>query len=216
MAYTQVQTLVDTDRRHVTKRVNSGNTESSALLVNASALAYATVNLLTVASANNFKIGETVTAAAGGTAIVQDVVNSTMVIVSTVSGTFTNAQSVTGGTSGKVRTQDAALANATYSLHVSRVLYVVGGPDGSSVSMEWEGTSGGANNRTIAILAGSGALELDTHMMRANNTANSATGNIILSTTNWNANSHYTLFVDVSKVGGYAAPYLERNQTLGY
>lgn len=214
MAYVQVQTLVDTPMRYVTKRVNSGNTESNTLVANAAALAFATVALTTVASANNFKVGETVTAQAGGTAIVQDVINSTAVMLSNVSGTFTTAQTVTGDVSGKIRTQNGSLANSTYDLQVARIIFNISA--GSAVSLEWEGEGGSANNRTVAILAGSGEMLLDSWGMRSNNTAVSPTGNLILNTLQWTANAHYTLLVDVSKGEGYAYPHYERNQTLGY
>ena len=58
MAYTQVQIIADTDRRYAIKRVNSGNTESSALVVNVAALSYAMTQITTDASSNNFTIGE--------------------------------------------------------------------------------------------------------------------------------------------------------------
>ena len=79
MAYTQVQVIADTDRRHVVKRVNVANTESSALVVNAAALGYAVVKITTDSSANNFKVGETVNSSSGGTATVQDVLSPTLI-----------------------------------------------------------------------------------------------------------------------------------------
>jgi len=215
MPYVQVQQITDTDRRHVTKRVNVGTTETSVLVVNASALGYATTTLTTGASANNFKVGEVVNAASGGSAIVQDVINSSSVILMNAAGTFTPGTAITGATTGAVRTQSGALAPSTYQLHASRVVYNITGPADAKVQVEWEGTGGGANNRAIAVLTGDGALEFDSLGMRVPNNANTPTGNIILTTLNWTANAHYTLFVDVSKVGGYAAPYLDRNQILG-
>lgn len=216
MAYTQVQTIADTDRRLVTKRINSANTETSALVVNAAALSSAKVTLTTASSANNFRVGETVNAASGGSAVVQDIINSTSVILVSVSGSFTDTTTITGATSGKVRTQAGSLAPQTYSLHVSRILYDITGNALSAVELLWEGQGGGANNRTIAILSGRGALELDTHGTRIPNNATSPTGNIILNTIQWGADAAYSLILDVSKVGGYAAPWMERNQELGY
>lgn len=215
MAYTQVQTITDTDRRHVTKRVNTANTETDALVVNAAALTYAIQTLTTVSSANNFRVGETVTNLAGGTAIVQDCANSTSVSLTGVSGTWGAANTVTGGTSGRVRTQSGSLVANTYALQVSRILYnVFGDAHVAKVELMWEGTGGGANNRTIAILAGDGVYEFDTHAARIPNNANGATGNITLTCLGWNANAHYTLVVDVNKLGGYAPPFFDRN-TLG-
>lgn len=216
MAYTQVQTIADTDRRLVMKRINSANTETSALVVNAAALSSAKVTLTTASSANNFRIGETVDAASGGSAVVQDVINSTSVILVSVSGSFTDTTTITGATSGKVRTQAGSLAPHTYSLHVSRILYSITGNALSSVELIWEGQGGGANNRTIAILSGQGILEFDTHGVRIPNNASSPTGNIILNTIQWGADAAYSLILDVSKVNGYAAPWTERNQELGY
>lgn len=215
MAYLQIQQITDTDRRHVTKRVNSGTTETSALVVNAAALGYAMVTLTTGVSANNFKVGETVNAASGGSAVVQDVTNSTSVILINAAGTFTPGTTITGATTGAVRTQSGALAPFTYQLHTSRLIYNIQGSGDTKLQLEWEGTGGGANNRTIAILSGDGALEFDSLGMRIPNNANNATGNILVTTLNWTANAHYTLLTDVSKVGGYAAPYLDRNQLLG-
>lgn len=211
MAYTQVQIIADTDRRHAVKRVNSGNSESSALVVNAAALSFAVAALTTDASANNFEVGEVLTSASGGTATVQDVFSTTLLNVINVVGTFADNDSLTGGTTGRVRQQNGAIARDTYTLHVSRVLYDVTEGNRELVSLLWEGTDGGANNRTIATLSGKGIFEFDTHGARIPNNANSATGNIILTTDNWIANSAYTIVLDASKVTGYAAPYLQRN-----
>ncbi len=217
MAYLQVQTLVDTDRRHVTKRVNSANTESASLVVNAAGMAYAISLLSTDASANNFKVGETVNAASGGSATVLNVLGSTLVQLVDVTGTFADDDTVTGAESGKIRVQSGSLAPADKELHVGHIVYNIAGNSGTAkVELLWEGTGGGANNRTLALLSGSGELALSNHGMRANNTANSATGNLILNTVNWDANSHYTLIVDVSKVSGYAKPDPVSNQNLGY
>lgn len=216
MAYVQVQTLVDTDRRHVTKRVNEGTTETNALVVNVAALAYALSTLTTTSAANNFKVGETVNSSSGGSATVQDVTNSTSVVVFDATGTFNDADTITGATSGKTRVQSGALVPVTKTVNVTRIIFNVLGSLAAKIRLEWEGTSGGANNRTIATLGGNGVLELDTYGMRANNTANNATGNIILSTLNWDANCHYTLYVDTSKSSGYEPPYFDRNTNGGY
>lgn len=216
MAYVQVQTLVDTDRRHVTKRVNEGTTETNALVVNVAALSYALSTLTTASSANGFKVGETVNSTSGGTATVQDVTNSTSIVVFDATGIFNNGDTITGITSGKTRTQSGALAAETKVVNVTRIIFNVLGSLAAKIRMEWEGVGGGANNRTIATLGGNGVLELDTYGMRANNTANNATGNIILSTLNWDANCHYTLYVDTSKTAGYAPPYFDRNTNGGY
>lgn len=217
MAYLQAQTLVDTDRRHVTKRVNSGNTETLSVAVNAASLLYAISTLTTASSANNFKVGETVNATSGGSATVLDILGPTTVLVVNVTGVFDDADVVTGATTGKARTQSGALVAQTYDLHASRIIFNVGGPDAAKLELSWEGTGGGANNRVLAVLSGSGELLLDAFGMRANNTANSATGNVLVSTLGWDANSHYTLWLDVSKASGYAKPdALVRNQELGY
>lgn len=216
MAYTQVQTLVDTDRRHVTKRVNSGNTESSALVVNAASLAYALSTVTLTAGANNFVVGETINAASNGSAVVQDVINSTSIIVSGAAGTFTNATVLTGATSGRTRVlANNGVVAQTYNLQVTRLIFNIGGNANAAIELMWEGAGGGSNNRTLAILSGSDVYELDTHAMRANNTANSATGNLILSTLNWDAGCHYTLALDINKTSGYALPFGERN-TVGW
>lgn len=213
MAYTQTQTLCDTDRRLVVKRVNSANTESDALVVNAAALNFAIVTITTDASANNFKVGETVNASpSGASGIVQDVLSSTKITVINVSGSFADNDTITGATTGRVRTQDGVAAPASYRLEIANILYDIGGNGGNEkVELMWEGTGGGANNRTIAILSGTGQLSLAETNMRANNNANSATGNITLNTLNWSANAHYTVLLDVSKNTGYAIPNLERN-----
>lgn len=222
MAYTQAQTLADTPTRHVTKRVNFANTESGAVFVNAASLNYALTTLTLVVNSSSyspFKVGEVVNAAAGGQAVVQRIINTSTVVLHTSNGTFTAAQNVTGQTSNVVREQSGSLVPAAYGLHLSRLVYNVGGGVAGSegkVQLEWEGTSGGANNRTIAVLSGSGVLELDSLGLRANNNANSATGNITLTCVQWSANSHYTLIADFSKAVGYAPPYLDQNQQLGY
>lgn len=216
MAYVQVQTLVDTDRRHVTKRVNEGTTETNALVVNAAALSYALSTLTTAVSANGFKVGEVVNSSSGGTATVQDVTNSTSIIVFDATGTFSDSDTITGTVSGRTRVQSGSLVPATKVVNVTRILFNVLGSLSAKIRLEWEGNGGGANNRTIATLAGSGVLELDTYGMRANNTANVATGNIILSTLNWDANCHYTLYLDTSKSTGYEPPYYDRNTNGGY
>ncbi len=217
MAYTQVQTIADTNRRLAVKRVNYANTETDALVVNASALNFAVTTLTTVASSNNFMVGETVTASSGGSAIVQDVINSTSVILISATGTFNAADTITGAVTSKVRTQSGSLTPSTYRLQLSRVLYnVFGNSNASKVELMWQGTGNGANNRTILMLSGTGELRLDDHGMRANNNANSATGNITLSTINWGADCHYSLMLDFNKETGYAAPNQQTNQYLGY
>lgn len=218
MAYTQVQTITDTDRRHITKRVNYANTETSALVVNSSALAYTLRTITTDASSNNFRVGETINSTSGGTAIVQDVINSTAVVVINVSGTFTDNDTLTGVSTLKTRTQDGSISAANTQLHVQQIYFNVSGNSGAAaVQLEWEGTSGGANNRVIAVLNRTGHLDLENFIGRIPNNANSATGNIILSCLNWGADSHYTLILDVSKVAGYAQPYYDRNEgRVGY
>lgn len=215
MAYTQVQVIADTDRRHVVKRVNVANNESSALVVNAAALACAIVTVTTVSSANNFKVGETVTSTSGGSAVVQDVLSPTKINLINVSGTFATSDTITGGTSLRTRTQSGAPVPATYNLQVSRVIYDVSDSNNDEiVELAWEGQGGGANNRTIVTLSGKGVLEFDTHGARIPNNAVNATGNIVITTTNWNSNSAYTVLLDISKQAGYEQPYLQRN-TLG-
>jgi hypothetical protein len=212
MAYTQVQIIADTDRRHVVKRVNYANTETNALVVNAAALSYAVVAVTTDSSANNFKVGETVNSSSGGTATVQDVLSPTVINLIDVSGTFADNDTITGATTLRTRTQNGAVAPETYTLQVARILYDTSNSNNNEiVELMWEGTGGGANNRTITTLTGKGVYEFDTHGARIPNNANTPTGNIILSTTNWNGNSAYTLVIDVNKSNGYAQPYLQRN-----
>ena len=207
MAYTQVQIIADTDRRYAIKRVNSGNTESSALVVNVAALSYAMTQITTDASSNNFTVGEVITSASGGTATVQSVYSTTVIRVIDKVGTFADNDTLTGGTSGKVRVQDGSTSVPDpYRLHCSKIIYDVTEGNRELVSVLWEGTGGGANNRTIATLSGKGAFEFDTAAARIPNNANSATGNIILTTDNWIANSAYTIVLDVSKQDGYANP----------
>lgn len=214
MAYTQVQTLTDTDRRHVTKRVNSANTETDALVVNAASLNYAIQTMTTTSSSNNFRVGEKVNSSSGGLATVQDVLSSTKVSLTGVTGTFSPSDTITGQTSGLTRTQDGSLVANTYTLQMARIIYNVGSDASSSkVELMWEGTGGGANNRTIAVLSGWGEILFDAQAMRVMNNANTATGNITLNTLNWGANSHYTLLIDVNKLDGYAPPYFDRNST---
>lgn len=212
MAYTQVQVIADTDRRHVVKRVNVANTESSALVVNAAALGYAVVQITTASSANNFKVGETVNSSSGGTATVQDVLSPTKINLIDVSGTFANNDTITGTTTLKTRTQNGAAVPDTYVLQVARVIYDVSDTNNKEVvELMWEGNGGGANNRTIVTLSGKGVLEFDTHGARIPNNANNATGNIILTTNQWDTKSAYTIVIDVNKYSGYAQPFLQRN-----
>lgn len=211
MAYTQVQVISDTDRRHVVKRVNFANNETNALVVNAAALAYAVVTVTTQASANNFQVGETVNAASGGSGIVQDILSPTTVTLINTQGTFTPGTTLTGATSGRVRVQDGSVVPAQHRLEVSRIIYNITENGDEVVTLMWEGTGDGANNRSIAALSGSGVLDLAVHGARVPNNANSATGNITLTTDHWGAKSAYTLVLDVSKNDGYAAPYLQRN-----
>jgi len=210
MAYVQAQVLVDTPTRHVAKRVNSATTETDALFVNVSSLAYAVYTLGTVASANNFLEGETITAQAGGTAVVQKVTNSTSIAIHSPAGTFTPAQTLTGATSGKVRTQGGSTyANSVWRITVDQIIYNVSGGIAAAaegkVELSWQ-ADGATNNRSIVVLSGQGILDLKSLGMRANNNANGAgvTGNITISTLLFGANSHYTLFVDCSKTAGYA------------
>jgi len=212
MAYTQVQVIADTDRRHVVKRVNFANTETDALVVNAAALSFAVVGITTDATANNFKIGETVNSSSGGSAIVQDVLSPTKINLINVSGDFNDNGIITGAESLKTRTQDGASAPETYVLQVARVMYDISTHNnGELVELMWEGTGGGANNRSIAVLSGRGTFEFDVHGGRIPNNANNATGNITLSTQHWNSKSAYTLVFDINKYTGYAQPYLQRN-----
>lgn len=221
MAYVQIQNLVDTDRRYVVKAVNEGTSENAALLINVAALAYNMQTLTTDLAANSFKVGESVNSSSGGSAVVQDVTNSTSVVLIDVVGTFSDNDIITGAESNKARTQSGSLVSVAKVVNITRIIYNVGGDLSTKIRLEWEGTGGGANNRTIATLSGSGILELDTYGMRANNTANSATGNVLISTllggsTTWNANCHYTLYLDTSKTAGYAPPYYDRNTQGGY
>lgn len=212
MAYTQVQTITDTDRRHVTKRVNYANTETNALVVNASALAYTLRTITTDASANVFRVGETINSSSGGTAIVQDIVNSTSITVIDVSGTFADNDVLTGVATLKERTQNGAIGAAATTLHLQQIFFNVDGNSGAAaIQLEWEGTGGGANNRVIGVFTRNGVVHFDGFAARIPNNANSATGNIILSCLNWGADAHYTLMLDVAKVGGYAQPYYDRN-----
>lgn len=222
MAYTQAQTLVDTPTRHVTKRVNVANAESSAVFVNAASLSYALTTLTLVVNSSSyapFMVGEVVNSAAGGQAVVQRVINTSTVILHTSNGTWTSTQNVIGLTSNVLRVQSGSLVPASYKLQLSKLVFNIDGGTAANdgkVQLEWEGTSGGANNRTIAVLSRSGVLDLDALGLRSNNNANSATGNIILTTVGWNANAHYTLIADFAKSAGYAPPYLDQNPHLGY
>lgn len=214
MAYTQVQTIADTDRRLVLKRVNSANTETDALVVNAAALGSAVVAITTDASANNFKVGETLTSGSGGTGIVQDVLSDTSVYIINKTGTFADNDTLTGSVTGRVRQQNGNVAPASYALHISNIIYNVHTGGNEAVTLMWEGNGGGANNRVIAVLSGVGTLNFAKAAARIPNNANNATGNITLSTENWNSNAHYSIILDVAKQDGYAAPNLDRN-TLG-
>ena len=215
MAFTYTQNLVDTYGRTVVKRVNSANAESAALFVNASALGYALTTLNLTAGANNFKIGETVTSAAGGTGIVQHVVNSTAVNIINANGTFGAANVLTGGTSTKTRVQSGAAVPGARTLSVSKLIYNIGGPAEAKLQIDWEG-DGTSNHRPVAVLSGSGVLELDQLAVRVVNDAVNATGNLLISTVNWNTNTHYTLIVDIGKMAGYSGLTLEQNGQLGY
>lgn len=212
MAYTQVQVITDTDRRHVVKRVNVANTETDTLVVNAAALAYAVTEITTLASANGFEVGETINATSGGVGVVQDVPSPTKITVINVTGTFANNDTLRGVSSGRTRTQSGSIVRGPYQLQVSNILYdVQGDKRNESVTLTWEGTGGGANNRTIVVLQGQGQFDLAAAAARITNNANTPTGNITLTTNNWDQHSHYTLVLDVAKQEGYAFPYLQRN-----
>lgn len=207
MALYETQVLTDTPYRYCLKLINSGTSQTDVVAVNGASLSYATQLLTTDASVNNFIIGETVNAAAGGSAVVQDVINSTAVMLISVSGTFTTAQNVTGATSGKIRVQNGSVAAANVDFTVAKILYNVGGAGlQDQVQLSWQGNGGGANNRVIAILTGDGVFEFDSLASRIPNNANVATGNILVSTLNFVANSHYSLVLDLSKKRGFAAP----------
>ena len=94
----------------------------------------------------------------------------------------------------------------------ARVIYDVSDTNNKEVvELMWEGNGGGANNRTIVTLSGKGVLEFDTQGARIPNNANNATGNIILTTNQWDTKSAYTIVIDVNKYSGYAQPFLQRN-----
>ena len=119
---------------------------------------------------------------------------------------------ITGTTTLKTRTQNGAAVPDTYVLQVARVIYDVSDTNNKEVvELMWEGNGGGANNRTIVTLSGKGVLEFDTHGARIPNNANNATGNIILTTNQWDTKSAYTIVIDVNKYSGYAQPFLQRN-----
>lgn len=217
MAYVQSVKLVDTDRRTVVKLVNSGTTESSNVAVNAAALNFALTTITTAASTNNFQIGETINSSSGGSAVVQDVVNSTTIVVYSTSGTLADADTLTGNLTAKTRVQSGSVAPQAYALQISRILYnVSGNASAAQVELIWEGASGGANNRTVMLLSGAGEYRLDDHAMVITNNANNATGNILVNTLNWSGTCGYSLVLDIKKESGYNKGNIQRNRDLGY
>lgn len=215
MAYPETQAITDTDRRHVVKAVNIGVTQTDVLLVNASALGYAVQVLTTTSSANNFRVGENVASGAGGTAIVQDVVNSTSVMLINVAGSWPAGNTITGVQTTTSRVQSGALAPVPYVLHCQSVAFNISGNTTTKLELKWQGNGGGANSQTIAVLTGAGKLEFAALAARIPPQAVGATGSVTLSTVSFPADAHYTLVLDMAKVSGYAPPYLDRNQTIG-
>lgn len=212
MAILETQVLSDTPRRYVAKRINVGNTETASVFVNAAALGYSVSVLTLDAGSNNFTSGECINAASGGSAWVQSMINSTAVAVINASGTFTAATVLTGNTSGRTRVQSGSIATTAKNLAAQRIVYSIGGPLDAKLQLDWEGSPAGAtNNRALVVLSGQGVLELDTHGARANNNATNATGNILVTTLNWTANSHYTLVLDLAKGAGYEPVTLDSN-----
>lgn len=204
MAYIETQVLSDTDRRHLLKVVNVGTAQTDVVIVNAAALSYATQTLTTDAANTWFLPGEVVTSASGGTAKVSIATNTTSVVLFDVSGTFGAGNTVTGATSNAVRTQSGTLTPSSYRLDAQRITYDISSE--AKVELKWQGTSGGANNRVLAVLSGQGAFGLESIASRIPNNANSATGNVLLNTVNFTGNSHFTLVLDFSKSVGYAPP----------
>jgi len=215
MAFTQSQNIVDTHNRLVIKRTNSANAETANTFVNASALGFALSAINLTAGANTFKVGETVTSAAGGTGIVQSVVNSTAIVIINASGSFGAANLITGSTTTRTRVQSGAIVSGGRELQVSKLIFNIGGPLESKVQLDWEG-DGSSNHRAIAVLSGSGVLEFDKNAVRINNNAVNATGNILITTLNWDSDTHYTIIADISKTNGYSSIQYEQNHALGF
>jgi hypothetical protein len=71
----------------------------------------------------------------------------------------------------------------------------------------------------IALLAsGVGDWKLSDEMaaLIPNNANNGGTGNITVTTEGFNANSGYTIILELKKTAGYAHPNLQKNNELGY
>lgn len=218
MPYLQTQVIADTDRRFVIKRVNTANNEANVVVVNCAALKYALSTLTTAASANNFKTGELVNAASGGSGFVQDTINSTTVILHSANGTFSTSTTITGAESGKTRVQSGSLTPHTKRVSLEAVRHNIASPAATAygkVELVWEGQGGGGNNAVAVVLAGSGDFSLSSWGAKANNNATSPTGNLLLNVLDWSANSHYTLIIEVNKELGFAMPNFDKTRGWG-
>ena len=213
-------TVVDTHTRaaiHLTN-LSDGTGEADVLKVNAAALfgAYRTITL-TNASSQFFRIGETITSSGGATGVVadQELLANASVQVKVVSctGTFGTGETITGGTSTVARVQTGAQVIPDYRFTLSRIAFSV--LNGAAI-LTWQGLGGAANNRPAWTCADTGDIVFSELGGALRNDANSATGNMTLSTRGFIANSAYSILVNLQKTSGYTAILKERNMHFGY
>lgn len=214
-------TLVDTSSRaaiHLTN-LSDGTGEAAVLKVNAAALsgAYREITMAANASLALFKIGETVTSSGGATGVVayEDQLANGAILVRVVNctGTFGTGETITGGTTTVARVQTGAQVIPSYRVMISRLVFSV---ENGAAALIWEGTGGGANNRTAWACSDAGDIVFSEMGGSLRNDANSATGNIVLSTRGFNANSSYSIVMNLQKTSGYTAIQHELNQKFGY
>ena len=214
-------TVVDTEHRAAIQLTNlsDGTGESAVLKVNAAALmgAYREITLVANASLAYFKIGESITASGGATGVVADqqpLSNGAVLHrVTSCTGTFATAETITGAQTAVARVQTGAQTIPSYRFTLSRIVYSV---EGGAAVLIWEGTGGGANNRTTWACSDASDVVFSELGGALRNDANSATGNMLVSTRGFNANSSYSILMDLRKTSGYTAIFKEKNPKFGY
>jgi hypothetical protein len=218
----KVQTIVDTSHRTSVLLTNLSDAtgEADVLKVNAAALVGAFRTLTTVANVTNgyFKIGEVITAnTSGATGVVADqeqLSNGSLQLkVVSCSGTFATGEALTGSDSNTTQVQSGAQSIPSYRFTLSRIVYSV--VNGAAV-LTWHGTGGGANNRVAWNCSDSSDIVFSEIGGALPNDANSATGNLTLTTRAFNANSSYSIFMNLQKMSGYTAVLKEKNPKWGY
>ena len=219
----KVQTIVDTSHRTalVLTNLSDGTGETAVLKANGAALngAFRTLTLEANSSLAFFRIGELITAnTSGATGVVadQDKLANGAVVIKVVScvGTFNTGESLTGNLSSVVRIQSGAQVIPTYRFTIDRMVYSVSG--GVAVLL-WGGQGGGANSTVAWAASDSSDVVFPEIGGALTNDAVSPTGNLLVTTRGFVANSTYSILVDLKKSQtSYTAILRERNPIFGY